>query len=108
MDKEDVYVPTADIDIHGHVRGTGQDVFGREDNHQIKYKTLTWPLVAVLMITEIVSYQYLYTPPILTRNTGHIWHPFTTIVLGGSGNCTRSNPDCVPGCLRIVHKSGLD
>lgn len=54
MEKDEVYVPTSEIDIHGVVRGTGQDVFGQEDNHQIKYKTLTWPLVTVLMITEIV------------------------------------------------------
>jgi hypothetical protein len=57
MEKEEVYMPTSDIEeIHhdGVVRGTGKDVFGREDNHQIKYKTLTWPLVTVLMITEIV------------------------------------------------------
>ena len=60
MDKEDVYVPTADIDIHGVVRGTGHDVFGIEDNNQIKYKTLTWPLVTVLMITEIVWHPHLY------------------------------------------------
>ena len=57
MEKEEVYMPSSDIEeIHhdGVVRGTGKDVFGREDNHQIKYKTLTWPLVTVLMITEIV------------------------------------------------------
>lgn len=31
------------------------DVFGPEEDHQIQYKTLSWPLVAVLMIAEIVS-----------------------------------------------------
>lgn len=31
------------------------DVFGSEEGHQIKYKTLTWPFVAFVMITEIVS-----------------------------------------------------
>ncbi|KAI3325135.1 transmembrane amino acid transporter [Xylariaceae sp. AK1471] len=38
------------------------DVFGREDDHAIKYKTLSWPLVAVLMITEIVSNGMLSLP----------------------------------------------
>jgi hypothetical protein len=32
-----------------------RDVFGNEEAHSIKYKTLSWQLVAVLMITEIVS-----------------------------------------------------
>jgi hypothetical protein len=31
------------------------DVFGNEEAHSIKYKTLSWELVAVLMIAEIVS-----------------------------------------------------
>lgn len=31
-----------------------EDVFGHEENHDIQYKTLSWPLVAVLMIAEIV------------------------------------------------------
>jgi hypothetical protein len=38
------------------------DVFGREDDHDIKYKTLSWPIVAVLMITEIVSNGMLSLP----------------------------------------------
>ncbi|GAB7357534.1 hypothetical protein MBLNU459_g0055t2 [Dothideomycetes sp. NU459] len=38
------------------------DVFGSEENHGIKYRTLTWPLVAVLMITEIVTYGTLSLP----------------------------------------------
>ncbi|KAI0183097.1 transmembrane amino acid transporter [Xylaria flabelliformis] len=44
--------------------GTGRpdDVFGNEDGHEIKYKTLSWPLVAVLMITEIVSNGMLSLP----------------------------------------------
>lgn len=28
--------------------GLPNDVFGQEDNHDIKYKTLSWPLTAVL------------------------------------------------------------
>lgn len=31
------------------------DVFGNEESHDIRYKTLTWPMVSVLMIAEIVS-----------------------------------------------------
>ncbi|KAI1346631.1 transmembrane amino acid transporter [Xylaria sp. FL0043] len=43
-------------------RGLPGDVFGSEDGHDIKYKTLSWPLVAVLMITEIVSNGMLSLP----------------------------------------------
>jgi hypothetical protein len=32
-----------------------EDVFGNEESHDIRYKTLSWPMVAVLMIAEIVS-----------------------------------------------------
>ena len=32
-----------------------EDVFGNEEAHDIRYKTLSWPKVAVLMIAEIVS-----------------------------------------------------
>ncbi|KAF2220431.1 transmembrane amino acid transporter, partial [Elsinoe ampelina] len=39
-----------------------RDVFGHEENHQIKYKTLSWQLVAVLMIAEIVSNGMLSLP----------------------------------------------
>ncbi|KAI0517596.1 transmembrane amino acid transporter [Xylaria bambusicola] len=42
--------------------GSPGDVFGSEDGHDIKYKTLSWPLVAVLMITEIVSNGMLSLP----------------------------------------------
>ncbi|MCJ1473470.1 hypothetical protein MMC13_002121 [Lambiella insularis] len=38
------------------------DVFGDEGNNQIKYKTLSWQLVAVLMIAEIVSNGMLSLP----------------------------------------------
>ncbi|KAK5303203.1 hypothetical protein LTR99_004964 [Exophiala xenobiotica] len=38
------------------------DVFGNEENAAIKYKTLSWPLVAVLMIAEIVSNGMLSLP----------------------------------------------
>ncbi|KIW05889.1 uncharacterized protein PV09_03084 [Verruconis gallopava] len=39
-----------------------QDPFGHEAGHQIKYKTLSWQLVAVLMIAEIVSNGMLSLP----------------------------------------------
>ncbi|MCJ1247907.1 hypothetical protein MMC30_005122 [Trapelia coarctata] len=38
------------------------DVFGREEGHQIKYKTLSWQLVSALMIAEIVSNGMLSLP----------------------------------------------
>ncbi|KAI2467919.1 transmembrane amino acid transporter protein-domain-containing protein [Annulohypoxylon bovei var. microspora] len=42
--------------------GLPDDVFGEEGSHDIKYKTMTWPFVAVLMITEIVSNGMLSLP----------------------------------------------
>ena len=38
------------------------DVFGQEASHDIKYKTLTWPVLALLMIAEIVSNGMLSIP----------------------------------------------
>ncbi|KAI0403942.1 transmembrane amino acid transporter [Xylaria palmicola] len=38
------------------------DVFGPENGHDIQYKTLSWPLVAGLMITEIISNGLLTLP----------------------------------------------
>ncbi|KAL2042971.1 hypothetical protein N7G274_004029 [Stereocaulon virgatum] len=38
------------------------DVFGHEEDHEIVYKTLSWQLVAVLMIAEIVSNGMLSLP----------------------------------------------
>jgi hypothetical protein len=46
----------------GHHFTSEHDVFGNEENHQIKYKTLSWPLVACLMIAEIVSNGMLSLP----------------------------------------------
>ena len=37
-------------------------MFGNEEDADIKYKTLSWPLVAVLMIAEIVSNGMLSLP----------------------------------------------
>ncbi|ETS77109.1 hypothetical protein PFICI_10983 [Pestalotiopsis fici W106-1] len=49
---------------HGGYTGPGyiDDVFGEERDHDIKYKTLSWPVVAVIMITEIVSNGMLTLP----------------------------------------------
>lgn len=44
-----------------HITGD-RDVFGNEEGHSIKYKTLSWQLVAVLMIAEIVSNGMLSLP----------------------------------------------
>jgi hypothetical protein len=44
-----------------HITGE-RDVFGSEEGHSIKYKTLSWQLVAVLMIAEIVSNGMLSLP----------------------------------------------
>ncbi|KAI0746622.1 amino acid transporter [Daedaleopsis nitida] len=38
------------------------DVFGDEDDHEIRYKTLSWQLVSALMIAEIVSNGMLTLP----------------------------------------------
>jgi len=56
--------------LHNRVDCTGcllltasdRDVFGNEEGADIKYKTLSWPLVAVLMIAEIVSNGMLSLP----------------------------------------------
>lgn len=39
-----------------------QEVFGDEEGHDIHYRTLSWQMVAVLMITEIVSNGMLSLP----------------------------------------------
>jgi amino acid permease len=39
-----------------------KDVFGDETGNGIQYRTLTWPLVSFLMITEIVTYGTLSLP----------------------------------------------
>jgi len=42
--------------------GVARDVFGNEEGHSIQYKTLSWPIVALLMIAEIVSNGMLSLP----------------------------------------------
>lgn len=63
VDHTDMNV-SAEGDRDGGFTGVGlpNDVFGKEDDHAIKYKTLSWPFVAVLMITEIVSNGMLSLP----------------------------------------------
>ncbi|KAK5720966.1 hypothetical protein LTR15_006928 [Elasticomyces elasticus] len=39
-----------------------EDVFGNETGHGIQYRTLSWPFVAALMLTEIVTYGTLSLP----------------------------------------------
>jgi hypothetical protein len=58
-DKVDEYERNYDSrQVYNSARPAGyddDDVFGHEEGHDIQYKTLTWPMVAVLMIAEIVS-----------------------------------------------------
>ncbi|OZJ04485.1 hypothetical protein BZG36_02671 [Bifiguratus adelaidae] len=44
---------------------TGHDVFGNEEGEQIRYKTLTWPAAAALMIAETVSNGTTALPSVL-------------------------------------------
>lgn len=46
---------TASIDV-------GDNVFGDESDANIRYRTLSWPMVATLMIAEIVSNGMLSLP----------------------------------------------
>ncbi|KAI8995478.1 amino acid transporter [Trametes punicea] len=43
-------------------RDVVEDVFGDEEDHDIRYKTLSWPFVAAFMIAEIVSNGMLTLP----------------------------------------------
>ncbi|KAK8079328.1 transmembrane amino acid transporter [Apiospora phragmitis] len=51
-----------DGEIHPTGPATVNDVFGSEEGHDIKYKTLHWPMVAVLTITEIIANGMLSLP----------------------------------------------
>ena len=61
--ERDAFVPYDHTDVpagyHEH------DVFGPESNHAIKYKTLSWYMVAAIMIAEIVSNGMLSLPSAL-------------------------------------------
>ncbi len=59
--------PPYPYDEEGVITAGGQhvvdhDVFGNEEGHSIRYKTLSWQMVAVLMIAEIVSNGMLSLP----------------------------------------------
>ncbi|KAK5171994.1 uncharacterized protein LTR77_003631 [Saxophila tyrrhenica] len=56
----DDYEVTEPAQRHGY--RVDQDVFGDERGHGIQYRTLTWPFVSFLMITEIVTYGTLSLP----------------------------------------------
>lgn len=63
-DRQDYGSPPR-VDNTSGVRPAGyddEDVFGHEEGHDIKYKTLGWPMVSVLMIAEIVSNGMLSLP----------------------------------------------
>ncbi|RPD79268.1 amino acid transporter [Lentinus tigrinus ALCF2SS1-7] len=57
------------------------DVFGNEEEHEIKYKTLSWQLVSALMIAEIVS-TGLLTLPNAVAIVGIVPSLILTIFLG--------------------------
>ncbi|KAK4619898.1 N amino acid transport system protein [Fulvia fulva] len=67
MSKSEDYTYNAyDASGQDSPRGNGdydsRDVFGHEEHHDIKYKTLSWQIVSVLMIAEIVSNGMLSLP----------------------------------------------
>jgi len=45
-----------------HESSGEHEVFGNEEGHSIRYRTMTWQMVAVLMIAEIVSNGMLSLP----------------------------------------------
>lgn len=47
---------------HDNASDDHGDVFGNEEHHDIKYKTMSWQLVAILMLAEIVSNGMLSLP----------------------------------------------
>jgi hypothetical protein len=63
------------------------DVFGEEENHDIKYKTLSWQAVSVLMITEIVSNGMLSLPSSLAA-VGFVPGVVVIFFLGGFATYT--------------------
>lgn len=68
-------------------RGLPGDVFGREDGHDIKYKRLSWPLVAGLMITDVVSNGMLTLPSSLAA-VGLVPGIFALLFLGAFATYT--------------------
>jgi hypothetical protein len=64
--KQDAQLPELPLDEERVAAISGydaeHDVFGNEAGHSIQYKTLSWQMVAVLMIAEIVSNGMLSLP----------------------------------------------
>jgi hypothetical protein len=84
-----------------HVTGE-RDVFGDEKDHQIKYKTLSWQLVAVLMIAEIVSNGMLSLPSSGgVVGVSHLSANIDTL----SSNVSQQ---LVPNVILIVVRAGTD
>lgn len=75
------------------------DVFGNEEHHQIKYKTLSWQLVAVLMIAEIVSNGMLSLP----SSGGVVGVSILCLKVGDGGiaNTLVVNPECDSHCCKL-------
>lgn len=74
--------------VYGSARPTvydEDDVFGNEESHDIRYKTLTWPMVSVLMIAEIVSNGMVNENQHCAQDSNYkIRHAFASIVAGSS------------------------
>lgn len=60
--EENAFVANDVDDSLNGSRESAHDVFGSEEHHDIKYKRLSWQLVAILMIAEIVSNGMLSLP----------------------------------------------
>ncbi|KAI9694703.1 MAG: hypothetical protein M1822_000319 [Bathelium mastoideum] len=61
-EEHEIESPTPLATQNGITRYHDVDVFGHEEDHDIKYKTLSWQSVAALMIAEIVSNGMLSLP----------------------------------------------
>ncbi|TFK57394.1 transmembrane amino acid transporter [Heliocybe sulcata] len=68
MDPSHASVKESQLDVgkrSDRTNTTVEDVFGNEEGHQIRYKTLSWQFVALLMIAEVVSNGMLSLPSAL-------------------------------------------
>lgn len=61
---EDAYVEEGILPFSHprHQSAAENEVFGNEEGHSIKYRTMSWQMVSVLMIAEIVSNGMLSLP----------------------------------------------
>lgn len=62
MEKHDYAIDGDDTEEGVLTPPVNNEVFGDEAHHDIKYRTLSWPMVAFLMIAEIVSNGMLSLP----------------------------------------------